>query len=282
VQRRAALLALPLLLSAAPAGAAGDARLAALQVGLRARGLYAGPVDGLEGPATALAIRSLQRRARIAVDGVPGPRTRRALGRFAGHRLGSRVLTRGEAGWDVAALQFELAWHGFPSGALDGFFGRHTDGALRRFQRWAGLAVDGRAGPVTLTALAAPPPSSPLPLGWPVAGPLGDRFGPRGAGFHAGVDLLAPLGAPVVAAAPGRVVWAAPRDGWGILVVLAHAHGVRSFYAHLSDTAVGLGELVATGQQIGRVGMTGDATGPHLHFEVRVRGAAVDPLPALP
>ncbi|MFN2627969.1 MAG: peptidoglycan-binding protein [Gaiellaceae bacterium] len=266
---------------AGPARAAGDARIAALQVGLRAHGLYAGPVDGLDGPSTTAGVRSLQRRARIGVDGVPGPRTRRALGRYGRHPLGTRLLAGGMHGWDVAALQFELAWHGFPSGPIDGVFGRRTRGALRRFQRWARLVADGRAGPATLASLADPPPRAPLALAWPVAGILGDRFGPRGDRFHAGIDLIAPYGAPVVAAAPGRVTWAAPRDGWGLLVVVAHADGVRTFYAHLSAVDVQLGSRVWTDTTLGAVGATGDATGPHLHFEVRARGACVDPLTAL-
>jgi murein DD-endopeptidase MepM/ murein hydrolase activator NlpD len=69
--------------------------------------------------------------------------------------------------------------------------------------------------------------------------------------------------------------------GWGKLVIVAHQRGVRSMYAHLSRIDVQIGEEVQTGDQVGRVGATGDATGPHLHFEVRLRGAALDPLPAL-
>jgi Peptidase family M23/Putative peptidoglycan binding domain len=276
------VLALPLLLVAAPpARAAGDARVAALQVALHARGVYAATIDGIEGPATHRAVRSLQRRRGLAVDGVVGPYTRRALGRLGRHPLGSRVLARGAVGWDVAALQFELAWHGFPSGPLDGVFGRQTRGALRRFQRFARIAVDGRAGPATLAALAAPLPRSPLALAWPLHAPLGDGFGPRGDRFHAGIDLKAAAGSPVAAAAAGRVAWAGWRDGWGLLVVVAHADGVRTFYAHLSRADVAAGDRVAAGETIGAVGATGDATGPHLHFEVRVHGAAVDPLAAL-
>jgi Peptidase family M23/Putative peptidoglycan binding domain len=282
VQRRAALLALPLLLAlAGPASAAGDARVAALQVALRAGGVYAGSIDGIAGPRTRRAVVSLQRRRGIAVDGIVGPQTRRALGRLGRHPLGSRVLGGDAVGWDVAALQFELAWHGFPSGAFDGVFGRETRGALRRFQRFAGLAVDGRAGPATLAALAAPPPTSPLLLAWPLRAPVGDGFGPRGDRFHAGIDLEAAAGSPVAAAAPGRVAWAGWREGWGLLIVVAHADRVRSFYAHLARADVARGVRVAAGETIGAVGSTGDATGPHLHFEVRVRGAAVDPLSAL-
>src|SRR3954447_25611319 len=144
--RARALLALPLILVAAaitPRASAADAGVAALQVGLHSHGLYHGPIDGISGPGTGKAIRRLQKRAHIAVDGVVGPKTRRALGRFARHRIGRRKLERGKAGWDVAALQFDLAEHGFPSGPFDGIFGPHIDAALRRYQEWAGLKVDG-------------------------------------------------------------------------------------------------------------------------------------------
>jgi murein DD-endopeptidase MepM/ murein hydrolase activator NlpD len=119
-------------------------------------------------------------------------------------------------------------------------------------------------------------------LAWPVAGPVGDRFGPRGDRFHAGIDLVAAAGAPVSAAAAGTVVWVGVRSGWGLCVTVAHGGGVRTLYAHLSRASVRLGARVSTGTSIGGVGTTGDATGPHLHFEVRVRGAAVDPLTVLP
>ena len=125
-------------------------------------------------------------------------------------------------------------------------------------------------------------PTCPLRLVRPIEGPIVSPFGPRGSGFHAGVDIAAPAGAGIAAAGPGRVAWAGWRDGgWGQLVVIAHGNGVRSMYAHLSRVEVRLGQRVGAGFEIGRVGATGDATGPHLHFEVRIRGAAVDPLPAL-
>ena len=77
-------------------------------------------------------------------------------------------------------------------------------------------------------------------------------------------------------------MWAGYRvGGWGLLVTIAHGNGVRTMYAHLSRVGVRVGERVGVGAPVGRVGTTGDATGPHLHFEVRIRGAAVDPLPAL-
>jgi len=284
---RLRLIALPLVLVslfAAPAATAGrDAGLAALQVALQSRGLYAGAIDGVKGPGTITAIKRFQRRVGLTPNGIPGRATRKALGRYGTHVLGSRPLTRGATGWDVAALQFLLAWHGFPSATIDGGLGVRTELALRRFQRWSGLEQDGVAGASTYAALRLAPASCPISLAWPVAGQIGDPFGPRGNRFHAGVDIIAPSGALVGAAAPGRVTWAGRlAGGWGKLVVVAHADGVRTLYAHLSSIAVRVGQLVVTGDRIGTVGATGDATGPHLHFEVRLRGAAVDPRPALP
>jgi murein DD-endopeptidase MepM/ murein hydrolase activator NlpD len=262
--------------------AGGNPEIAALQVGLKGRGLYAGTVDGVLGPGTESALRRFQRKKGLAADGVPGPRTRKALGRYGKRSpLGRRQLTLGARGWDVAALQFALAWHGFPSGNFDGFLGSHTDAALRSFQRWAGIKPDGTAGPTTVAALRAPDPRCPLSLARPLSVPVGDVFGPRGTRFHAGVDFPAESGTPVGAARGGRVVFAGSSgSGWGNLVVLAHGSGVRTRYAHLSRIDVRVGARVAGGSTIGLVGTTGASTGPHLHFEVLVRGASVDPLAA--
>jgi murein DD-endopeptidase MepM/ murein hydrolase activator NlpD len=280
------LAALPIVLAAlvlaSPALGSRDAGLAALQVALQSRGVYAGSIDGIKGPATTKAIKRFQRRAGLPADGVPGPKARRALGAYGKHLLGSRPLTRGAAGWDVAALQFLLAWHGFPSATIDGGLGVHTELALRHFQRWAGLEPDGVAGDTTYAALRSAPSTCPIALAWPVVAPVGDGFGPRGNRFHAGIDLVAPKGTPVVAAASGRVVFARfAAGGWGNLVIVAHADGVKTMYAHLSTITVHRKDLVSVGSRLGTVGSTGDATGPHLHFEVRLRTAAVDPRSAL-
>ena len=270
------------LLAAAPAFAQPSADVAALQVALRAMHLYSGSVDGVAGPATRAAVRRVQARRGLAVDGVAGPQTRRALGRRGRPRLGSRPLARRARGWDVAALQFLLAAHGFPSGAVDGGLGPRTDTALRRFQAWAGLGADGVAGPATLAALRRPAPRSPIGFVPPVAAAIGDRFGPRGVRFHSGLDFVAQARDPVRAGAAGCVVSAGwDPGGYGKLVVLSHGSGVTSWYAHLSRIRVRRGACVATGARIGAVGSTGVSTGPHLHFEVRLRGAAVNPAASL-
>jgi peptidoglycan hydrolase-like protein with peptidoglycan-binding domain len=255
---------------------------AALQVALRAQHVYGGTVDGIRGPATREGVRRFQAARGLAVDGIVGPRTRRALGWRGRHRLGSRVIGPRRRGWDVAALQWLLATHGFPSGAFDGRLGPRSESALQRFQAWAGLGADGLAGRVTFAALRRPPPRSVLRFAWPLAAPVGDRFGPRGDTFHTGIDLPAGSGTPVAAAGRGCVIsagWNA--GGYGNLVVVQHRLGMTSWYAHLSRISVRPGQCVVAGSRIGRVGATGNATGPHLHFELRLRGAAVDPLTGL-
>lgn len=109
---------------------------------------------------------------------------------------------------------------------------------------------------------------------------VGRGYVPRG---HAGIDLLAPLGSPVRAAGAGIVIFAGRHAGYGIMVDLRHPDGSVTRYAHLSAFAPLLrpGTLVAAGALLGKVGATGHATTPHLHFEIRTDGQAVDPKPAL-
>ncbi|MEA2248243.1 MAG: hypothetical protein QOH46_2772 [Solirubrobacteraceae bacterium] len=274
--------ALVVLGVAAPGAVASNADIAALQVALRARGVYGATVDGVGGPATAAGVRRVQARRRLAVDGVAGPATRRALGWRGRPNLGSRPVVPGARGWDVAALQFLLARAGFPSGPFDGDGGPRFAAALRRYQSWAGLPADGVAGPATISRLGGAPARSPLRFQMPVSAPIGDGFGPRGGAFHTGVDFVASTRAPVVAAGRGCVTFAGYDDGYGALVVIAHGLGVTTWYAHLSHRDVVPGQCVAPGARVGLVGATGHATGPHLHFEVRVRGAATNPRFALP
>ncbi len=99
--------------------------------------------------------------------------------------------------------------------------------------------------------------------------------------YHSGIDLAAPLGSTIRAAAAGTVVYAGWYAGYGNMVDIQHADGVVTRYAHMSafPPALGYGTVVKAGQDIGLVGRTGHATGNHIHFEVRINGAAIDPAP---
>jgi murein DD-endopeptidase MepM/ murein hydrolase activator NlpD len=112
---------------------------------------------------------------------------------------------------------------------------------------------------------------------WPVSGPVVSGFGWRWGRMHEGIDIGAGYGTPIVAAASGTVISAGWMGGYGNLIIIDHGDGVATAYAHQSSFAVG-GGPVSQGQTIGYVGCTGHCYGPHLHFEVRVNGAAVDPL----
>jgi murein DD-endopeptidase MepM/ murein hydrolase activator NlpD len=262
----------------AGAAHARSADTAALQVALRAKHAYGGTVDGIRGPMTREAVRRFQARRGLAADGIAGRRTRAALGWRGRHRLRSRVIGPGAKGWDVAALQFLLATRGFPSGPFDGRFGARGQAALQRFQAWAGLGADGLVGPATISAVRRRPARSPLRFASPVAAPIGDGFGPRGDAMHTGIDYPAPRGTRVAAAGRGCVSSAGfDPGGYGNLVVIQHRAGMTSWYAHLRRITVRPGACVVAGTRIGTVGATGHATGPHLHFELRLRGAAIDP-----
>jgi murein DD-endopeptidase MepM/ murein hydrolase activator NlpD len=102
-------------------------------------------------------------------------------------------------------------------------------------------------------------------------------------GQHPGIDLVAPYGSPVRSAAAGTVIYAGSYSNYGNMVDVLHRNGVVTRYAHLSSFAPGVhrGGGVRTGSLLGTVGATGNATGAHLHFEVRINDRAVDPKPAL-
>ena len=114
-------------------------------------------------------------------------------------------------------------------------------------------------------------------LVWPVSGPVVSGFGWRWGRMHEGIDIAVGGGTPIVAAAAGVVIYAGWMGGYGNLIIIDHGGGLATAYAHQSSFAVG-GGPVGQGQTIGYVGCTGHCFGDHLHFEVRVNGAPVDPL----
>jgi murein DD-endopeptidase MepM/ murein hydrolase activator NlpD len=168
------------------------------------------------------------------------------------------------------ALQ-ETALAGTLSRGLDDL--RPSLGAAGALSDFAGLNVSG--------------PN--MPDMWPVMGPINSGFGQRldpvlgmGIGeFHKGVDIGSPDGTPVHAPASGRVIMAGWSNGYGNEIEIDHGNGTVTVYGHLRGFNVVEGEAVAKGQVIGYVGHTGKVTGPHLHYEVQVHGAAVNPHPYL-
>lgn len=136
-----------------------------------------------------------------------------------------------------------------------------------------------------ISANPAPAPTkSNAPLRWPVAAPrLTSAFGTRWGKNHEGIDMAAPIGTPVFAAAAGDVIYAGDQvRGYGNMIVIKHGSDLVTVYAHNSLLLVHTGDRVAVGQEIGRVGDTGRATAPHLHFEVRRGEVPQDPMPFLP
>ena len=115
-------------------------------------------------------------------------------------------------------------------------------------------------------------------LAWPAPGVLISGFGPRDRDNHFGIDLACPEGTPIRAADDGIVLFSGEQRGYGKLILVAHDRDVVTVYAHNARNLVSPGEKVERGEEIGRVGRTGNATGPHLHFEVRVGTQPRDPL----
>ena len=115
-------------------------------------------------------------------------------------------------------------------------------------------------------------------LGWPTSGRVISNFGMRSGRMHQGTDFGAPHGASITAAESGTVITAGVGRGYGNYIVIAHGNGLTTLYAHNATNAVSVGQHVSRGQHIGTVGSTGNATTPHIHFEVSVNGVRVDPM----
>jgi murein DD-endopeptidase MepM/ murein hydrolase activator NlpD len=137
-----------------------------------------------------------------------------------------------------------------------------------------------------LAGRAAPPAVSdtgPSAFAWPTSGPITDPFGMRMHPvthqwrMHNGLDIGAPMGATIVASAPGKIIYAGWEGGYGNTIIIDHGGAASTLYGHCSQLFVSEGQEVARGQAIGAVGSTGISTGPHLHFEIRINGVAVDP-----
>lgn len=116
---------------------------------------------------------------------------------------------------------------------------------------------------------------------WPIMGAITSAFGWRNSGYHHGLDISAHIGDPVRAAASGSVSFTGVQGVYGKMIVIDHPGGRQTAYAHLSEIDVSKGSQVSRGQTIGKVGVTGNSTGPHLHFEVRQAKKAINPIAVL-
>jgi LysM repeat protein len=191
-----ALICLIGTLAAAPAvHAAGNPQIAGLQVALRAHGLYLAQIDGIAGPRTAAAVHAFQHRHGLPY-GVANARMRATLGPLGRPLFGTRTLKHGDFGWDVSVLQFLLTRRGVYSGALDGYMGKETAAALKRYQRAMHLRADAVVGPRTLSAIvrrdAVPIRTQPVAVSSTVhVVRVGDTLTALAARFHTTIAALA-------------------------------------------------------------------------------------------
>jgi Meckel syndrome type 1 protein len=218
--------------------------------------------DGVFGPETDAAVRAYQGRAGLSIDGIVGPVT-----------------------WGTLFEKSAVGGSDVPQGVRDRIEQRLVEAAAVTPEVPA-------PAPESAPAPAPAPQSAPAPVqtGSPVNGSCGSAtisspvhgtqsspFGPRGGRNHDGVDLAAPTGTPVRAAACGTVSLAGQQSGYGNIICITHTSQFSTCYAHLSRFGTSRGAQVRQGQVIGYVGCTGNCTGPHLHFETRVGGQPQNP-----
>lgn len=196
----------------------------------------------------------------------------------------THVVRSGETLWEIAK-EYETS--------VDVIADLNDLGDSDRLKPGQRLAVSGRRAvpryrQVPPATSRPAPPSAPDPdpstlkrvegLSWPSRGTLTSRFGWRYRRHHNGIDVAAPWGTPIHAARDGMVVFAGWFAGYGNVIFVAHGQGVVTVYGHASKLLVNVGDQVKQGQVIANVGCTGQCTGAHLHFEVRVDDRPVDPL----
>jgi murein DD-endopeptidase MepM/ murein hydrolase activator NlpD len=243
--------------------------------------------DGVFGVQTDAAVRSYQRAEGLQVDGIVGLAT---WGSLFGSQTASGASIGGSHIPPQARERVEQAVQqaGRRLGAQGGNglgLGSGAPGTSVGGTGTSGSTLGGSGTGNTMTSTPAPAPTGEAcgssTISSPVHGTVTSDFGPRDGRNHDGIDIAAPTGTPVRAAACGTVSLAGQQSGYGNIVCITHTSQFSTCYAHLSRFAVSSGTRVQQGQVIGYVGCTGSCTGPHLHFETRVGGQAQDPKPYL-
>jgi len=239
--------------------------------------------------AKAVAVQSVAAQPKVQVISAKAEaRTPRAQARTSGARPLAVTLGKGQTLWSLARA------HGVSVEAIveaNGLRDADRVRAGRRLVIPGRTAAASRPGRVTTARASAQRAGEAFTKAasttavriargflWPARGQLTSRFGWRRWRHHDGIDIAAPYGSPVYAARPGRVVFAGWYYAYGRAVIVDHGDGVQTLYGHASKLLVQTGQTVGQGELIARVGASGRATGPHVHFEVRVNGRPVNPM----
>lgn len=176
--------------------------------------------------------------------------------------------------YDPATAALAAAWYLCDSGARHG---RDLHGAIFTYNRADWYVRDVLAQAHEYRAPRTDPSRSG-PWVAPVPGQCTSGYGPRDGEFHHGLDIAAPIGTPIVAASSGHVLASGPADGYGLWIKIEHEGRITTTYGHNNRNIVRTGQHVQAGQPIAEIGNRGQSTGPHLHFEIAVRGQPVDPV----